>query len=108
VNARIARWRRAWPGLKPAALRAATFCVAQKKTPREVWNKSGLLADFQRLLREMARVWNGRKMQRCNELPSVIETFVVVAGFTCRSHFPGSGAAQLMRSFFRPRSLCAV
>jgi hypothetical protein len=28
----------------------AAFCVAQKKSPREVRNKSGLLQDFQKLL----------------------------------------------------------
>ena len=34
-----------------AAGTLAAFCVAQKKMPREVWKKSGLLADFQKLLR---------------------------------------------------------
>ncbi len=34
-----------------AAGALAAFCVAQKKMPREVWKKSELLADFQKLLR---------------------------------------------------------
>ena len=35
-----------------AAGSLAAFCVAQKKMPREVWKKSGLLTDFQKLLRK--------------------------------------------------------
>jgi hypothetical protein len=35
-----------------AAGALAAFCVAQKKKPREVWKKSELLADFQKLLRD--------------------------------------------------------
>jgi hypothetical protein len=34
-----------------AAGSLAAFCVAQKKMPREVWNKSELLGEFQKLLR---------------------------------------------------------
>jgi hypothetical protein len=34
-----------------AAGALAAFCVAQKKSPRAVRNKTGLLADFQKLLR---------------------------------------------------------
>ena len=35
-----------------AAGTLAAFCVAQKKSPREVQNNSGFLADFQKLLRQ--------------------------------------------------------
>ncbi len=38
-------------GTGEAAGSLAAFCVAQKKMPREVWKKSKLLADFQKLLR---------------------------------------------------------